>query len=124
MDSWAPQTPSQDLKFEASPAESFLSTPGDMYPPLFGTPSATETMNPQEIMSPQSFAEDIKSEDSTLSALAGTLPRTSASSPEPNPEKKPSKKRKSWGQVLPEPKTNLPPRYTTSHLLFPAGKFC
>jgi hypothetical protein len=26
------------------------------------------------------------------------------------PEKKPAKKRKSWGQQLPEPKTNLPPR--------------
>ena len=30
----------------------------------------------------------------------------------PAPEKKPVKKRKSWGQQLPEPKTNLPPRYT------------
>jgi len=29
----------------------------------------------------------------------------------PAPEKKPVKKRKSWGQQLPEPKTNLPPRY-------------
>jgi len=28
----------------------------------------------------------------------------------PAPEKKPVKKRKSWGQQLPEPKTNLPPR--------------
>jgi transcriptional activator HAC1 len=28
----------------------------------------------------------------------------------PGPEKKPVKKRKSWGQQLPEPKTNLPPR--------------
>lgn len=26
-------------------------------------------------------------------------------------EKKPAKKRKSWGQELPVPKTNLPPRY-------------
>jgi len=26
--------------------------------------------------------------------------------------KKPTKKRKSWGQELPTPKTNLPPRYT------------
>lgn len=29
-------------------------------------------------------------------------------------EKKPSKKRKSWGQELPVPKTNLPPRYVQS----------
>jgi len=33
-----------------------------------------------------------------------------AGSPAPAPEKKPVKKRKSWGQQLPEPKTNLPPR--------------
>lgn len=26
-------------------------------------------------------------------------------------DKKPTKKRKSWGQELPTPKTNLPPRY-------------
>lgn len=30
-------------------------------------------------------------------------------------EKRPSKKRKSWGQELPVPKTNLPPRYAFSH---------
>lgn len=29
-------------------------------------------------------------------------------------DKKPVKKRKSWGQELPTPKTNLPPRYVTS----------
>lgn len=29
-------------------------------------------------------------------------------------EKKPTKKRKSWGQELPTPKTNLPPRYVYS----------
>lgn len=35
-------------------------------------------------------------------------------------EKKPAKKRKSWGQELPVPKTNLPPRYaavTSSRLM-------
>lgn len=41
---------------------------------------------------------------------------TSLDSPEPEQldeeeEKKPTKKRKSWGQELPVPKTNLPPRY-------------
>lgn len=30
---------------------------------------------------------------------------------EKSDEKKPAKKRKSWGQELPVPKTNLPPRY-------------
>ncbi|KAF1978373.1 hypothetical protein BU23DRAFT_450239 [Bimuria novae-zelandiae CBS 107.79] len=38
-------------------------------------------------------------------------PFTAASSPAPaGQEGKSAKKRKSWGQVLPEPKTNLPPR--------------
>ena len=31
-------------------------------------------------------------------------------SPEGDDSKKPTKKRKSWGQELPTPKTNLPPR--------------
>ena len=31
-------------------------------------------------------------------------------SPQPEGEKKATKKRKSWGQELPTPKTNLPPR--------------
>ena len=39
--------------------------------------------------------------DSIDGSIAGT----------PAPERKPVKKRKSWGQQLPEPKTNLPPRY-------------
>jgi transcriptional activator HAC1 len=33
----------------------------------------------------------------------------------PAPDKKPTKKRKSWGQELPTPTTNLPPRYETLH---------
>jgi transcriptional activator HAC1 len=46
---------------------------------------------------------------------------TSLDSPEPEDdikeeddenEKRPTKKRKSWGQELPTPKTNLPPRLT------------
>jgi transcriptional activator HAC1 len=48
---------------------------------------------------------------------------TSLESPEPeddvkveDDEKKPTKKRKSWGQELPTPKTNLPPRYV-AHLV-------
>lgn len=39
--------------------------------------------------------------DSIRGSISGT----------PGAEKKPVKKRKSWGQQLPEPKTNLPPRY-------------
>ncbi|KAF2500407.1 hypothetical protein BU16DRAFT_453277, partial [Lophium mytilinum] len=37
-------------------------------------------------------------------------PSPETSSPMPDGSAKPAKKRKSWGQVLPEPKTQLPPR--------------
>lgn len=48
-----------------------------------------------------------------------------SASPTPGPndgskvdgEKKPVKKRKSWGQVLPTPTTNLPPRYVSPQSL-------
>lgn len=86
------------IKYEQSPAESladsFVSTPGSAYPPLF------DTMNPEDAMTPQSFDDDSHFGGSMNGDMAGT----------PAPEKKPVKKRKSWGQQLPEPKTNLPPR--------------
>jgi transcriptional activator HAC1 len=79
------------IKFE-SPAEtlvdSFASTPGTHYSSLF-----PESMD----MSPQSYDDESMFGDGSM---AGT----------PAPEKKQVKKRKSWGQQLPEPKTNLPPR--------------
>jgi len=88
------------IKFEHSPADSladsFVSTPGTAYPPLFH-----DTMNPSEVMTPQSYDD---------SMFGGSMDGSVAGSPEPAPEKKPVKKRKSWGQQLPEPKTNLPPR--------------
>lgn len=103
MESWATPTPSPDVKFEHSPAESFLSMPGEMYPSLFGS-SSTTTMNPLEIITPQALAtEDENVEGSAIS-------ESSTDSSPASGEKKPVKKRKSWGQVLPEPKTNLPPR--------------
>jgi transcriptional activator HAC1 len=87
------------IKFENSPvdsiADSFVSTPGTQYPSLF------DTMDPAEAMTPQSYHEDSMFGGSMDGSMAGT----------PAPEKKPVKKRKSWGQQLPEPKTNLPPRY-------------
>lgn len=106
------------IKFEASPAESFLSAPGDNFSSLFAvsTPSSVATtMDPMEMMTPQSYADEKL--ESRLSVIPehemdedqdlndDTAPADSSSS-----EKKPVKKRKSWGQVLPEPKTNLPPR--------------
>ncbi|KAI1803984.1 hypothetical protein F4811DRAFT_562140 [Daldinia bambusicola] len=104
MASWESQeqtTPSApQVKFETSPAESLLSVPGDAYPSLFSTPS---TLNPLEsVMTPQSTTEEKLADSATVQSTPSPAPE--------NPEKKPVKKRKSWGQVLPEPKTNLPPR--------------
>lgn len=96
------QTPAT---MENSPAESLLSVSGDDFPSLFPTSDApSPTINPvdMDMMTPASF--DDRETPSRLSAVpeeAGTPG---------NSEKKSSKKRKSWGQVLPEPKTNLPPR--------------
>lgn len=102
------QQTSPMVKFENSPAESFISTPGDSYTSLFAaaTPSAANTMNPMEMMTPKSFTE----EKPTSSSAVDDLSDEEDESPAPSGDKKSAKKRKSWGQVLPEPKTNLPPR--------------
>ncbi|KAI2464388.1 hypothetical protein F4781DRAFT_413232 [Annulohypoxylon bovei var. microspora] len=103
MDNWETQqtaTSTPQVKFEASPAESLMSVPGDMYPSLFATSSTLDSL--ESVMTPQSFSEE-----------RSTAPESVEGTPSPGPEngeKKPTKKRKSWGQVLPEPKTNLPPR--------------
>lgn len=58
-------------------------------------------------------ATTIKMEDLHQQPFTSAAPPSAASpsSPAPSsPESKAAKKRKSWGQVLPEPKTNLPPR--------------
>jgi transcriptional activator HAC1 len=115
MHSWT-RAASPNIKFEGSPAESLLSTPDEMYPSLFGgNPAPTTTVNPLEMMSPESISDDSQHDLTMLAGLSAfaqpTLnqPATPADST-PEPEKKQVKKRKSWGQVLPEPKTNLPPR--------------
>ncbi|KAF7560052.1 hypothetical protein G7046_g4111 [Stylonectria norvegica] len=94
---------SPQVKFEHSPAESFVSLPGDGFPSLFSvtTPLANNSLNPMEMLSPLSFTDE-KPSPSQLDE--------DDSSPPPGCDKKTAKKRKSWGQVLPEPKTNLPPR--------------
>lgn len=65
------------------------STPATMDPSaLFSTPEpADDSFSPRDMETPAPEDETADSSD-----------------------KKPTKKRKSWGQVLPEPKTNLPPR--------------
>lgn len=114
MDSWTAHTATPSLKFENSPAESLLSTPSEMYPSLFGSEATASvhpaTLNPLDMLSPTSLAED-KADVDVLAALTSPVPETPAAAENSSAEKKPVKKRKSWGQVLPEPKTNLPPRY-------------
>lgn len=92
---------------QVSPAESLLSAPGDNYTSLFESSSpdnSVATMNPMDIMTPQSYSGD---KSDRLSPVAED---EEASGEAGDNDKKPTKKRKSWGQVLPEPKTNLPPR--------------
>ncbi|KAI9844258.1 MAG: hypothetical protein M1837_005668 [Sclerophora amabilis] len=76
-----------------SPADSLLSTPGEHHYSLFdndvaASPSVT-AMTPQSLDGCERFE---------------------SGSPQPDSDKKSTKKRKSWGQELPTPKTNLPPR--------------
>ncbi|KAK4102330.1 hypothetical protein N658DRAFT_424207 [Parathielavia hyrcaniae] len=118
MHSWSPAASSPNVKFEGSPTESVLSAPEDIYPSLFGaSPSTSTTVNPLEMLSPPSSISgesppDLTVFDGLTSMTHGSLARSEASSasPPPDSERKSVKKRKSWGQVLPEPKTNLPPR--------------
>lgn len=110
MDSYDCGTPEPNVKFEPSPTESFMSTPGGEYPSLFGNSPIPSTMNPRDIMTPESTHHDEDHHNDSSSRSGGDRDAAS-STPEPGTgEKKQTKKRKSWGQVLPEPKTNLPPR--------------
>ncbi|KAM3548846.1 hypothetical protein ARSEF4850_009183 [Beauveria asiatica] len=94
---------------QVSPAESLLSAPSDNYTSLFAessTPDHNLTMDPMEMMTPQSYACD---RSDRLSPVAEDETEIKTEDQDTN-DKRPAKKRKSWGQVLPEPKTNLPPR--------------
>ena len=79
------------MSFKLSPDIEACSTPAP-----FDLPEAT--VSPRDVsLTPQSMAtpqEDVMTPMYT-----------------PEPDKKPAKKRKSWGQELPTPKTTLPPRY-------------
>ncbi|RYP44463.1 hypothetical protein DL768_009084 [Monosporascus sp. mg162] len=100
-------TPS--VKLETSPAESFLSTPSEIYPSLFDT---SATINPVESVMTPPASTDLVSTPAVPASTPAATPTPDATAPATSEttEKKPVKKRKSWGQVLPEPKTNLPPR--------------
>ncbi|OBR08915.1 Transcriptional activator hac1 [Colletotrichum higginsianum IMI 349063] len=103
MASWEETSPM--IKFEDSPAESFVSTPGELYPSLFGDANSVtdNTVDPSDMLTPPAF-----NDEAAISASVATTPAPSGA--ESVSDKKQTKKRKSWGQVLPEPKTNLPPR--------------
>jgi len=77
-----PSTPSSFSEYEGSCDGSTSSRNS--------TPSASGVLTPTSIGSPDSSSVTVKTE--------------------PEAEKKPTKKRKSWGQQLPTPTTNLPPR--------------
>lgn len=89
------------VQFDDSPADSFISTPGDNYPSLF---TNNATMDPSDMLTPKSSDErqETPCDDDNIK-LENDVDSPSSSD-------KKTKKRKSWGQVLPEPKTNLPPR--------------
>ena len=112
-------------KYEESPTESLLSAPGEIYTSLFHTQHPLQAADPNAVMTPPSIECDSKQDialytpdasalaDDDMASMPGT-PDDRFSSPfegdAGDADKKPTKKRKSWGQVLPEPKTNLPPR--------------
>lgn len=80
-----PMTESYQSLFEGE-----ASTPATMDPSaLFATPEPADCFSPGDFDTPGPEEENDNADSS---------------------DKKPTKKRKSWGQVLPEPKTNLPPR--------------
>ncbi|EFX05160.1 bzip transcription factor [Grosmannia clavigera kw1407] len=99
------------VKLEASPAESFLSAPGEVYSSLFSQASAS----PSAPATPHSLdgadVSVIDEDEHREKSVSFDLDDAGVTKTEDSPvtEKK-TKKRKSWGQVLPEPKTNLPPR--------------
>lgn len=82
---------------------------------------ATEDLSPLKMFSQQPYLDStptISLADADLCTNASQSPAPSQDEGSPSPEaefdesgKKPTKKRKSWGQELPTPKTNLPPRY-------------
>lgn len=94
---------------ENSPTESLLSGPDGDLPSLFETTNSLPTLNPMDMMTPPNGPEDC-STPSGLSAVAEDDEDESSPAAHGSSDKKATKKRKSWGQVLPEPKTNLPPR--------------
>ncbi|KAF4119467.1 hypothetical protein GMORB2_4732 [Geosmithia morbida] len=87
----------QSTAMQPSPADSLLSAREDSYTSLFDDGPES----PTGIAMTPAFSEN--GSLSRLSAVPEDMTETEGGD-------KKTKKRKSWGQVLPEPKTNLPPR--------------
>ena len=93
----------------------YYSSPTSHFAQALTTPAMVST---HQLSPPPSGDETpaatIKMEDLSMSFTPSsdtTSPSQASQPTPPGPEPKPpTKKRKSWGQVLPEPKTNLPPR--------------
>ena len=69
-----------------------------------GSPAPTGFINPQDISNDGQF------DMSGMSSRATSVSPSGGYAAEDDGSEPPKKKRKSWGQVLPKPTTNLPPR--------------
>ena len=74
------------------------------------SPDAMDCPTPGAFFGPEAT---VSPRDMSLTPQSMATPHENFMTPTytPEPEKKTTKKRKSWGQELPTPKTNLPPRY-------------
>jgi hypothetical protein len=91
---------------------------------ILGCPTTPQSLDDFSVSSPSSFIGSrhgspcsYMSSETSPSSVASPPPEEVKIKSEPEvkvktePEQKPVKKRKSWGQQLPTPTTNLPPRY-------------
>lgn len=90
--------------------EDFVDSDMEMDMDMDMTPFSAEST---PVVDPQALlASSNQSDAISPAALSSPAPHGASGSSE---EKK-TKKRKSWGQVLPEPKTNLPPRFVLAYV--------
>ena len=101
------RTPAQGISqsVEPSPVDSLMSSFDD-HP----SQSYEGTVNPSNINNGEDFQLFDDNEHDNVKTEDDNTPPASSVPPENSEENKP-KKRKSWGQQLPQPKTCLPPRY-------------
>lgn len=86
-------------------APSPFTTTFDINTPISST-DMPDTVNPRDM----TLADDVDSTPSESGTLATDTTSASPSNSSESMSKPAPKKRKKWGQVLPEPTTNLPPR--------------